>query len=66
MAEQSKVPIKNARHEALKIADAALKESTMTEDQHHKLKDDVQKLTDKHNKLIEETLKKKTEEVMKA
>lgn len=66
MAEQSKVPIKNARHEALKHGDASLKESTITEDQHRKLKDDVQKLTDKYNKQIEEMLKKKTDEVMKA
>lgn len=66
MAEQSKVPIKNARHEALKHGDASLKESSMTEDQHRKLKDDVQKLTDKYNKQIEEMLKKKTDEVMKA
>lgn len=66
MAEQAKLPIKNARHEALKHGDTALKESTLTEDTHRKLKDDVQKLTDKYNKQIEETLKKKTDEVLKA
>ncbi|KAA0211026.1 ribosome recycling factor [bacterium] len=66
MAEQAKIPIKNARHEAMKHGDASLKESTITEDQHRKLKDDIQKLTDKYNKQIEDNLKKKTEEVMKA
>ena len=66
MAEQAKIPIKNARHEALKHSDAAFKEATMTEDQHRKLKDDCQKLTDKYNKQIEDALKKKTEEVLKA
>ncbi len=66
MAEQAKIPIKNARHEAMKQGDASLKESTVTEDQHRKLKDDIQKLTDKYNKQIEENLKKKTDEVMKA
>ncbi|MCC6573454.1 MAG: ribosome recycling factor [Planctomycetes bacterium] len=64
--EAAKLPIKNARHEALKHGEASQKDATLTEDTHRKLKDDVQKLTDKYNKQLEEVLKKKTEEVLKA
>jgi ribosome recycling factor len=65
MAEKSKVGIRNARHEAIKHADASLKESILTEDGHRGLKEEVQALTDKHNKAIEEVLEKKTADVMK-
>ncbi len=65
MAEKSKVGIRNARHEAIKHADASLKESVLTEDDHRGLKEEIQKATDKHNKAIDETLEKKTEDVMK-
>ncbi len=65
-AEAAKLPIKNARHEALKHGEASQKDSTLTEDTHTKLKTDVQKLTDKYNKQLEDALKKKTEEVLKA
>jgi ribosome recycling factor len=65
MAEKSKVGIRNARHEAIKHADASLKESILTEDDHRGLKEEVQKLTDAHNKALEEALEKKTEDVMK-
>jgi ribosome recycling factor len=63
--EKSKVSVRNARHEAMKHADASLKESVLTEDDHTGLKTEIQKLTDKFNKLLEETLEKKTKEVMK-
>ena len=64
-AEKSKVSVRNARHEAMKHGDASLKDSILTEDDHRGLKEEVQKLTDKFNKLLEETLEKKTKEVMK-
>jgi len=65
MAEKSKVGIRNARHEAMKHGDAGLKDSILTEDDHRGLKDEIQKLTDKFNKSIEELLDKKTKDVMK-
>ena len=64
-AEKSKVGIRNARHEAIKHADVSLKDSILTEDDHRALKEDVQKLTDRFNKSIEEVLEKKTADVMK-
>lgn len=65
MAEKSKVGIRNARHEAIKQGDVSLKDSILTEDDHRGLKEEVQKLTDKGNKSIEELLEKKTADVMK-
>ncbi|MCC6463829.1 MAG: ribosome recycling factor [Planctomycetes bacterium] len=65
MAEKAKVGVRNARHEAIKHADASLKETVLTEDDHRGLKDEIQKATDKHNKAIEEALEKKSADVMK-
>jgi ribosome recycling factor len=65
MAEKSKVGVRNARHDAIKHADASHKDSILTEDAHRALKDDIQKLTDRFNKAIEESLEKKTADVMK-
>ncbi|MCA8919722.1 MAG: ribosome recycling factor [Planctomycetes bacterium] len=65
IAEKSKVAIRNARHEAIKHADVSLKDSVLTEDDHRGLKEEIQKLTDKFNKELDETLDKKTADVMK-
>jgi ribosome recycling factor len=65
MAEKAKVSIRNARHEAIKQADASHKDSVLTEDTHRGLKDEIQKLTDSHNKQVDEALEKKSADVMK-
>ncbi|MBK9975096.1 MAG: ribosome recycling factor [Planctomycetes bacterium] len=65
LAEKAKVAIRNSRHEAIKHADASLKDSILTEDTHRSLKDEIQKLTDSHNKQLDETLQKKSDDVMK-
>ena len=65
IAEKSKVGIRNARHEAIKHADGSLKDSVLTEDDHRGLKEEIQKLTDRFNKEIDDTLEKKTADVMK-
>lgn len=64
MSEQCKVTIRNARQDANKSADAAHKDSTLTEDDHRGLRDEIQGLTDKFNKLIEAELDKKSKDVM--
>lgn len=67
MAEKVKVTIRNARHDANKHADETHKKSpgVLSEDAHRDLKKDIQGETDKFNKLVDEELKSKTEEVMK-
>jgi ribosome recycling factor len=64
IAEKSKVGIRSARQDAMKANDASLKDSVLTEDDHRALKDDIQKLTDRFNKEIDELLEKKTKDVM--
>lgn len=65
-AEQGKVSIRNARQDANKKADASLKDKdvNMTEDEHRDLKEEIQELTNKYNKNIEELMKAKVEDVM--
>lgn len=67
MAEKVKVTIRNARHDANKLADQCHKDTpgVLSEDAHRDLKKDIQGATDKFNKLVDEELKQKTEEVMK-
>lgn len=65
MAEKAKVSIRNARHEAMKHADASMKDTILTEDTHRALKDEIQKLTDVHNKQLDDALQKKSDDVMK-
>lgn len=64
MAEKSKVAVRNARHDAMKSNDASLKDNILTEDDHSGLKKDVQKLTDRFNKELEDILEKKVKDVM--
>ncbi|MHC4840108.1 MAG: ribosome recycling factor [Planctomycetota bacterium] len=64
MAEKSKVAVRNARHDAMKANDASQKEGILTEDDHAGLKKDVQKLTDRFNKELDDILEKKTKDVM--
>jgi ribosome recycling factor len=64
MAEKSKVGIRNARHDAIKAGDASLKDSILTEDDHRGIKEEIQKLTDKYNKAIDDALEKKSADVM--
>lgn len=66
MAEKVKVTMRNARQEANKNADQTHKDTpgVLSEDAHRDLKKDIQGITDKFNKLIDEELKTKTAEVM--
>lgn len=63
MSEQARVAIRNARRDGNKHADAMQKASDITEDEAKKGKEDIQKLTDKSEKLISELLTAKTKEI---
>jgi ribosome recycling factor len=61
MAEEAKVAVRNIRRDA----NAAVKnDKTMDEDIQKDAQGEVQKLTDKYIKLIEETADKKSKEVL--
>ncbi len=61
-AEQGRVSVRNARRDAL---DKSKKDDGASEDVKRKEQEDIQKLTDKYIKLIDELTKKKEEEILK-
>jgi len=62
--EESKVAIRNVRRDANDHLKKEQKEKKLTEDQLHDAEKEMQKLTDDHIKLIDETLKHKETEIM--
>lgn len=63
-AEQAKVAVRNARHDANERLDKLCKENSLSEDRRDNEKITVQDLTDKYNKEIERIFKEKEKEVM--
>ncbi|MGB5529509.1 MAG: ribosome recycling factor [Ignavibacteriaceae bacterium] len=62
--EESKVAIRNVRRDTNDHLKREQKEKKMSEDQLHDAEGEVQKLTDEHIKLIDDTLKHKEKEIM--
>ncbi|MGB5288947.1 MAG: ribosome recycling factor [Ignavibacteriaceae bacterium] len=62
--EESKVAIRNVRRDTNDHLKRDQKEKKMSEDQLHDAEGEVQKLTDEHIKLIDDTLKHKEKEIM--
>jgi ribosome recycling factor len=62
--EESKVAIRNVRRDANDHLKREEKEKKMSEDQMHDAEAEVQKFTDEHIKLIDDTLKHKEKEIM--
>ena len=63
MAEASRVTLRNARRDANKEVDHQQKAAEMTEDEAHKGKDDVQKLTGQYEQRVSDILDAKTTEI---
>lgn len=68
MGEQAKVAVRNARRDANKHIDQAVKEKEahISEDQAHDAKDEIDKITKGHEKTIDELIETKTKEVMES
>ncbi len=64
LAEEGRVHIRQVRHDVNKEVKHRQAESELSEDDAHKLTAEVQKLTDRYIGLVDETLRKKTAEVM--
>ena len=62
--EESKVAIRNVRRDANDHLKKEQKDKKMTEDQLHDAEKEMQKLTDDHIKLVDDTLKHKEKEIM--
>jgi ribosome recycling factor len=63
-AEKAKIAVRNIRRDNIRLVEEEEKKKTLTEDAKFKLKDDLQKLTEKHEKQIDELLGKKTTDIM--
>ncbi|MCS6977459.1 MAG: ribosome recycling factor [Gemmatales bacterium] len=64
LAEEAKVSIRNIRRDANKSFDAEEKAKTLTEDERDAGKEEVQKLTDKYEDMVDQLAQKKTAEIM--
>ncbi len=63
LAESQRVAVRNARRDANKQIDAEKKDSTLTEDDAERCRANVQELTDKYEKQIDELVDAKTKEL---
>ncbi len=64
LAEEGRVHIRQIRHDVNKEVKHEQGQGSLSEDDSHKLTAEVQKLTDRYIGMVDETLKKKTAEVM--
>ncbi|MDH3733545.1 MAG: ribosome recycling factor [Gemmatimonadota bacterium] len=64
MAEEGKVSLRHARHEARDTLHAQQKDGAISEDEARRAEDRVQEITDGHSKRIDEMLARKEAEVM--
>ena len=64
MAEQTRIAIRNVRHEVMKELDKLKKEGGYSEDDIKKAKEKLQKITDRFTKKVDELLSKKEEEIL--
>jgi ribosome recycling factor len=64
LAEDSRVSLRNTRREANDKVKKAEKDGEVPEDESHRIRDEVQKVTDSYVKKIDELLKAREEEVM--
>lgn len=66
MSEATRVAIRNARRDANKDVDKDEKDSTLTEDEAKKAKEDIQELTKKYETRVTELLDAKTKEILES
>ncbi len=63
-SEEGKIAVRNVRRDAVDKFKAMKKKSEITEDDLAEVEDDIQKLTDKYCKVIDESLAKKEKELL--
>ncbi|MGF1514568.1 MAG: ribosome recycling factor [Elainellaceae cyanobacterium] len=65
LAEEGKVSVRNVRRDAIDSIRKDEKNSDISEDESRDLQDEVQKLTDKYTKKVDEALAAKEEDILK-
>lgn len=63
-AEQARIAVRNVRRDGMEVLKKLEKDHKIGEDEHHKLGDELQKLTDAHIKDIDSALHAKEQEIM--
>jgi ribosome recycling factor len=63
-AEQARVAVRNVRRDGMEVLKKLEKDHKIGQDEHHKLGDELQKLTDAHIKDIDGALHAKEQEIM--
>jgi ribosome recycling factor len=63
-AEQARVAVRNVRRDGMEELKKLEKDHQISQDEHRKWSDQVQKMTDEHIKLIDQTLATKGDEIM--
>jgi ribosome recycling factor len=64
MAEQARVAIRNIRRDANDELKKAKKDGDLSEDEEKRLEDDIQKLTDKYVKEVDDALEEKEKDIL--
>lgn len=64
LAEETRVAMRNVRRDQNKHAEAEAKGGGLTEDEHKKLQDEIQKVLKEYEDKVSQTLDKKTAEIM--
>ena len=64
MCEEARVALRNTRRDMNKTADTSAKAGGLTEDENHKLHEEIQKLLKKYEQRVDEVQDKKTTEIM--
>lgn len=62
--DEAKVAIRNVRRDGIEAVKKAEKSEGLPEDQSKDLQDELQKLTDKYGKTVDEIIDAKTKEIM--
>jgi len=63
-AEAARVAVRNVRRDGMEALKKAEKDHKIGQDEHHKLSDELQKLTDAHIRDIDQSLQHKEQEIM--
>lgn len=63
-AEEARISVRNVRRDAMEALKKSEKDGDISEDEHRRLSDEVQKVTDSHIKKIDDTLASKQKDIM--
>lgn len=63
-AEEARISVRNVRRDAMEALKKSEKDGDISEDEHRRLSDEVQKVTDTHIKKIDENLASKQKDIM--